>query len=602
MLTLAQLTSIVSFVAMAVSLWLGCYVVTRSPRSRLAWQAGLTLWSLGGIFVNLLVSSDPSPANSWWLGWPVNLPLALWYGLSLETLPADLARRQRPLLFPIYGQAVLLDVLLRGTPWIVSDRKLAIDAFIRSPSLGPLFPLLSVSLVGLSLLTLYNFWKARQAAANVALRKQLNSLVRGTVFSVSAILYLLGAIGLNSTLPTLPLALALGMGVGTLGYGIVRYSALVDGRILRYDFAFSGLVILIVSAIYLALLSPFYGAAGLPSMVAVAVVSLVIVTLSGYEFVRRWLDRPFLGRSEHMLRASLRVAATDVEERAKTELGPRSALAAVVVGVNATWGAIVVRDEDGYVIRASYHWKRVGARLADERLNSRELTILPPDAAPRPWVVVAPLVAERDPLGAILLGQPKGGSAYGERDLDLVAEAADRLASLMRHLQQREAHAKQIAEMLEAFRARERKLQADIEALYSPIGSKGVDLKRIAAVEDALRRAYDYSYLGEHPLAAEILARHRAATHLDRGKALNLALVAAVEKLRPAAAEPRELPPREWHPYLILRDAYVRGESNRDIMSRLYVSETTFHRTRRSALRAVTKALFEMEFPGSLPN
>ncbi len=29
---------------------------------------------------------------------------------------------------------------------------------------------------------------------------------------------------------------------------------------------------------------------------------------------------------------------------------------------------------------------------------------------------------------ALLLGQPKGGSAYRERDLDLVAEAADRLA------------------------------------------------------------------------------------------------------------------------------------------------------------------------------
>jgi hypothetical protein len=39
---------------------------------------------------------------------------------------------------------------------------------------------------------------------------------------------------------------------------------------------------------------------------------------------------------------------------------------------------------------------------------------------------------------------------------------------------------------------------------------------------------------------------------------------------------------------------YVNGEANRDIMAKLYVSEATFHRTRRRALKAVTRELFEM--------
>jgi predicted DNA-binding protein (UPF0251 family) len=155
--------------------------------------------------------------------------------------------------------------------------------------------------------------------------------------------------------------------------------------------------------------------------------------------------------------------------------------------------------------------------------------------------------------------------------------------------------------VLQAFRVRERELQEKIEALGTAAIPKAIDPKQIAEVEVALRRLYDYSYLGEHALALNNLARHPAATHLDRGRALNAALVAAVEKLRPAGVEPCELPPREWHPYLVLRDAYVRGDSNRDIMSRLYVSEATFHRTRRSALRAVAKALYEMDIPSHLP-
>ncbi|MDH5507570.1 MAG: hypothetical protein OEZ02_10145, partial [Anaerolineae bacterium] len=54
-------------------------------------------------------------------------------------------------------------------------------------------------------------------------------------------------------------------------------------------------------------------------------------------------------------------------------------------------------------------------------------------------------------------------------------------------------------------------------------------------------------------------------------------------------------PSREWYPFLILRDAYLNDVPNRDIMSRLYISEGTFNRTRRGALRAVTRIVGEME-------
>ena len=57
---------------------------------------------------------------------------------------------------------------------------------------------------------------------------------------------------------------------------------------------------------------------------------------------------------------------------------------------------------------------------------------------------------------------------------------------------------------------------------------------------------------------------------------------------------PRQLP-REWTQYTILHDAYVLGELNRDIMSKLYISESSFNRARRRAVRGVAKALEEME-------
>jgi hypothetical protein len=123
----------------------------------------------------------------------------------------------------------------------------------------------------------------------------------------------------------------------------------------------------------------------------------------------------------------------------------------------------------------------------------------------------------------------------------------------------------------------------------------------ISLVEDALRRLYDYPYLGEHKLAQlRIVEAHldvkegAFVTHLDRGKALQEVLTTTLEKLKPLG--PQSSPPtREWHQYLILHDSYVLGELNRDIMARLYVGEGTFNRARRRAIRGVARALEEME-------
>jgi len=123
----------------------------------------------------------------------------------------------------------------------------------------------------------------------------------------------------------------------------------------------------------------------------------------------------------------------------------------------------------------------------------------------------------------------------------------------------------------------------------------------ISLVEDALRHLYDYPYLGEHRLAQLRIVELRLdiqespfVTHLDRGKALQDVLTTAIEKLKPSGPQP-SLPTRQWHQYIILHDAYVLGELNRNIMAKLYIGEGTFNRARRRAIRGVARALEEME-------
>jgi hypothetical protein len=121
----------------------------------------------------------------------------------------------------------------------------------------------------------------------------------------------------------------------------------------------------------------------------------------------------------------------------------------------------------------------------------------------------------------------------------------------------------------------------------------------VETVELALRSLYDYAYLADSPLGElQLVHNHLPAaqvTHLERGKAVHDILLEALEKLRPSGTVQREPPPREWYPYLILHDAYLEEIPNRDIMLKLYISEGTFNRTRRAAIRSLARALGEME-------
>jgi hypothetical protein len=112
-------------------------------------------------------------------------------------------------------------------------------------------------------------------------------------------------------------------------------------------------------------------------------------------------------------------------------------------------------------------------------------------------------------------------------------------------------------------------------------------------VEGALRHLDDPPALSQHPLLAAV--RLDMASPLENAAALRSELVRAVERLRPSG--PRPTPGSDgrrggWLPYLVLYEAYVETRPNKQIMQRYYVSEGTFHRTRRRAIDAVATDLY----------
>ena len=623
--------SAINFVCLTVSLWLGFYIVTRSPRSRVSWLASATLWSLCGYFLNSLTYIQGPPGEGilpWWWGWGVVIAAPLWFHLSVSLLPGKPAKKQHLLVIPFYLLALNFVAMEAYTPWVFTGTTMKPPIYNSAQRPGPLYPLFGLYLIAVPTLSLYNFRLGWRRAKSPPIQRQFATLLWATSLAVfSGIVTSLSTwLGLDT--PTLISNLSLGVGVALLGYGMARYNALIEGRAIGLDFIYTFLVTGLVIGAYLlaALISDL--AFDVPFIAFIFIIMLAIVSHSLYDWARTYLDRLFYRQQYRDLRANLRDFAHtttpdhDIRDRLQVILQN------LCRSLKVSRGFIALREEESFAVIAN--WKvDLGQSVASDALATDEITVLSPpmeslgpadtSTLRQPFdgaqttaglstsmEMIVPLHAGGEQIGAIVLGPRTTGVSYTEDDLTLLEDLADTVASVVHTVRLQERSVQQIDSLLREVREREQELQGRMrEALAAearPLILQGQsEREAISLVEDALRHLHDYPYLGEHTLAQlRIIESHldvqegAFVTHLDRGKALQEVLIAAIEKLKPPGPQPSP-PTREWHQYVILHDCYVLGKLNRDVMSALYISEGTFNRARRRAIRGVTRALAEME-------
>jgi hypothetical protein len=304
------------------------------------------------------------------------------------------------------------------------------------------------------------------------------------------------------------------------------------------------------------------------------------------DIARRTLDLFFYQREKRQLRDNLRHLTSLVGEYSLQE-NLQLALESLSSAVRASYGLILTFENDALIQVAAYRWggRKLTLRPAD--LYADDVLHIDPGKFPEPLeeaALLMPLYDNTDQIGALLLGRPVNGTRYLAADVELLLFPGDQIADAIVDARREAATMDRLTEL-----TREQ----------VTISDKARIRVAVKEVEDALRNMYDYAYLGDTSIAGLKLVHRRfpsgQVTHLDRGKCVYGVLSEVVEKLRPEVECPRDPPPREWYPYLILHGAYLEDQLNRDIMARLYISEGTFNRTRRSAIRSVARALEEME-------
>jgi hypothetical protein len=320
----------------------------------------------------------------------------------------------------------------------------------------------------------------------------------------------------------------------------------------------------------------------------ILVTALAILTHSTYNVVREFLDR-LRSKDESLFRRQLRWLETNVDGKTSLQERLQDGLKLLCQILEATGAFVAIQEKGQHIVFASHHSISIGNAVPFLENECTSICQPSPELANRvAWLV--PAFQTGEPVAVLAIGPLKSGLQYSENDLDLLAEAADRIGTIIYLHRQKAVN-----------RDRPKQVTLDAQSYATNLQAKSTELlttlitnpdpQFVKIVEDGLRNLGDYITLGQSSLPEYLSVC--GETHIEKGKAVQQQLIEAIEMLRPAQDCPGDPIPREWHSYVVLHDAYWEGVPNHDIMSKLYVSEGTFHRTRRAAVRSVARALLE---------
>jgi len=524
--------------------------------------------------------------GGWMQGWQVTPAIMFWHHATMLMRPGrmNLWRWTRVSL----GYAIaIVAIYVQSRTNLMFTEGSGNPLYLNTLHQGRLYPLFMGFLFLFTVMSLVNLLRSAKIAPALMPRLHLNILAAATLIAGLSGPIALVAYAFDISLPRVILSTLLGIAVLLMGYGVARYSALVERCVLGHDLTYNGSAILLVALLYLVVGWVSVLTYGVPVASLVFIVILAITTHSLIDVGRQAMDFIFLHREARELRTRLRKLTALVKEPQVLKENLSLILQTVCSSVRASYGLILVFESDKISESASYRWSKRNISFSSSRLmfddviqsKHGEFSAPLDDAA-----LFIPLYAGTDQTGVLILGQPENGLRYSQNDIERLLELSDHISDVMHVIQLEMEYISRLSELTQ---------------IQQPTLATSSDLIPTNMVEDSLRNLHDYSYLGNSRLAElEQVKRQLSSdvvTHLDRGKEVRHILINALEKLRPSDDLPREPIPRNWYPYIILHDAYIKEIQNRDIISKLYISEGTFNRTRRAAIRSLARVLTEME-------
>lgn len=573
---LFQVTVLIDLIALAICLWMAFYLFARGFPSKLTMRGTALLLSLAAFFFsaynNLFEQINGSAA---WRATFLIIGIGAWHNITLHLLPAHIQKRRRFWAVGIYISAFAAILILLST---------------RNAFVGEEGNMLYVARMGIGLpyilygafeiIALADLHYNLLAYDKVGLSSQGRYFLFASFFATAGVVYGIIALALSSPQPRFIQDLMIFSGVFMIGISVARHQTLIERRTTLQDFPVTSLTILIFALAYaMAALR-----LGLPLQLAGLVVAFVVLTHALYDLVREFLERLRI-RDESTLRKQLRQLENNISSENILHLRLQEGLDLLCNTLNASGGFIAVKRGDEFVVTASRHSVQLERRFASFSLSYEDVSVIQNELLPN-IVSFAPTFDGQTQIAVVGIGKPNKKLEYSNGDLDLLSEMADHIGTIV--------SLSNLQPQLNRFITQSEINQSEANFVAGEmLGAIGAnpDQEFIKIVEEGLRHLSDYIALGQSSLADKL--EIQAGSHIERGRELQKIIVDSIELLRPAEKRPPEPLPRVWYNHAVLHDAYVEGVPNREIMARLYISEGTFNRTRRNAIRGLARLLME---------
>jgi hypothetical protein len=577
---LFNITLFVDLIAMATTLWGAFYLFARGFPSWITLRTVTVLLLLSifffGAYDNLfhqVVGTASLRAVLLILG------LGSWYSLTFRLMPKHSRVELRWMQTAIYilGGVTAASLLMIPDAFIEEQGN---DVYVAHMRLGFPYILYGAFQVVIVLSILYNLLTGDR----IGLTRQGKYFLVASVFPAIAIVGGIVGLGVTPQMPRIVPDLLIFSGVLLLGISVARHQTMIERRTTIQELPISALTILGLAILY----AYFALQWNLPLEKLATVVAFAVLTHSSYDLVREVLERQRI-RHESTFRRQLRQleSLNSSEEALKRRL--QEGLDLLCETLNSTGGFIAIRRNEIFDVIATKGSLPVNSPLRFEVVAGEDISHPKSDQLPNvAWI--APVFEGQIQVAVIALNHPKAKLDYSAGDLELLAEVADQVGSLISLGNLTAGRANQIRQLVAESQAQADELNSIAGGMIAAISTNS-DSEFIRIVEEALRHLSDYITLGQLPLADQM--HITAESRIECGKQLNKLLIDAIESLRPAEKRPPEPLPRVWYSYAVLHDAYVEGVPNREIMARLYISEGTFNRTRRNALRGLARMLIE---------
>ncbi|MBI5822431.1 MAG: hypothetical protein HZB18_00230 [Chloroflexi bacterium] len=573
---LFQATLLVDLTAMAICLWMAFYLFARGFPSKLTMRGVVLLLALSAFFFgaynNIFNQINGTAA---WRATFLIIGIGAWYEITLRLLPAQHRKSLLPWTVGIYTLGLITIVLLLST---------------RNAFIGEQGNRLYVARMGISLpYILYGIFELAAcfglfqnllSHGKIGITSQGKFFLFASIFPVAGVAYGVIALAISPPLPRLYQDLLIFSGVFFMGISIMRHQTMVERRTTLQDFPATSLTILILAVAYALIALRL----GLSLHLVGLLVAFVVLTHALYDLVREFLERLRI-RSESRLRKQLRQLENESSSENTLRLRLQQGLDLLCNTLNAYSGFIAIKRGDEFVVTATRSSVQMERRFSSSTLAYEDISHTQNDETPN-IIYFAPSFDGQTQIAVVGIGKPNNRLDYSHGDLDLLSEVADQIGTIV-SLSNGQP---QIGQTIAQSEVNESEASVVAGEMLDAMETNP-DQDFVKTVEEGLRHLSDYITLGQSPLADKLGVK--AGSHIERGRELQKTIVASIELLRPADKRPPEPLPRVWYNHAVLHDAYVEEVPNREIMARLYISEGTFNRTRRNAIRGLARLLME---------